>query len=141
MFNVRLRVGSSVMSQERGAAGEHAAILEVIGTQVRTQRHGRGFSQSELALRSGLTVETISKIENRREWPSLTSLVRLASALEVGLPELVTGAPTPEPKEPSNAHSRYARQLLELLPHLDAKVVKQLLALVRLLAKSEVESR
>ena len=61
------------------------------GRRVRELRLNRELSQEQLAERSGLHWTYISGIERGRRNPGLNNLGRLASALSVTLPELLTG--------------------------------------------------
>jgi transcriptional regulator with XRE-family HTH domain len=50
-----------------------------------------GLSQRQLALRMSVPRTYVSKIENEKATPTLSSLERLARALEVAVPELLSG--------------------------------------------------
>jgi transcriptional regulator with XRE-family HTH domain len=50
-----------------------------------------GLSQRQLAGRMGVPRTYVSKIENEKATPTLSSLERLARALEVTVPELLSG--------------------------------------------------
>jgi CheY-like chemotaxis protein/DNA-binding XRE family transcriptional regulator len=71
------------------AFSEHA---RAIGRLVRRARLRRGWSQRELALRLGVGVATLQRIEAARGNPSLRLLVGLARTLAVRLGDLVAGA-------------------------------------------------
>ena len=58
-----------------------------IGAKVRELRGDR--SQESLAFAAGVSVSTLSRIERGLHKPEITTLQRLASALEVDLIELV----------------------------------------------------
>lgn len=57
------------------------------GQQVRLLRELKGFSQRELAKRSGVTHSNISMIEQGQVSPSLQSLSRILHPLEISLPD------------------------------------------------------
>lgn len=58
----------------------------------------RGFSQAELAEAAGLTRAYVSRVESGRADPSLSVLMKLASALKVSVGTLLEELPkTPEP--------------------------------------------
>jgi transcriptional regulator with XRE-family HTH domain len=63
-----------------------------VAKAVRDLRHTRGLSQRELALRMNVPRTYISKIENGKAMPTLSSLERLASALEANICELLHDA-------------------------------------------------
>ncbi len=72
---------------------EPAATEELnVARAVRTLRHGRGLSQRQLAARMLVPRTYISKIENGKAMPTLSSLERLASALGAPVTELVHDA-------------------------------------------------
>jgi transcriptional regulator with XRE-family HTH domain len=61
---------------------------------VRDLRHVRNLSQRQLAARMGVPRTYISKIENGKAMPTLSSLDRLARALQVDISALLRDAPT-----------------------------------------------
>ena len=65
-----------------------------VATAVRDLRHVRNLSQRQLAGRMGVPRTYISKIENGKAMPTLSSLDRLARALEVDISALLRDAPT-----------------------------------------------
>ncbi len=62
-----------------------------IGARVRAVREGRALTQAEVAEKSGLGPEQISRIENGRRRPRAKTLRKLAEALGVAV-EKLTGA-------------------------------------------------
>src|SRR5580704_14145311 len=79
--------------------GEEEGIQ--VATAVRDLRHVRNLSQRQLAARMGVPRTYISKIENGKAMPTLSSLDRLARALEVDISALLRDAPTRHSKETS----------------------------------------
>ena len=69
-----------------------------VATAVRDLRHVRNLSQRQLAARMGVPRTYISKIENGKAMPTLSSLDRLARALKVDIASLLRDA--------NNRHSR-----------------------------------
>jgi transcriptional regulator with XRE-family HTH domain len=65
-----------------------------VATAVRDLRHVRNLSQRQLALRMGVPRTYISKIENGKAMPTLSSLDRLARALKVDIAALLRDANT-----------------------------------------------
>lgn len=61
-----------------------------LGLRVQALRAQRGLSQDELAHRAGLHRTYVSGVERGVRNPTITVLGRLAAALEVGLPVLMT---------------------------------------------------
>jgi len=65
-----------------------------VATAVRDLRHVRNLSQRQLAARMGVPRTYISKIENGKAMPTLSSLDRLARALKVDIATLLRDANT-----------------------------------------------
>jgi transcriptional regulator with XRE-family HTH domain len=72
-----------------------------VATAVRDLRHVRNLSQRQLAARMGVPRTYISKIENGKAMPTLSSLDRLARALDVDISALLRDANTRHSKETS----------------------------------------
>ena len=62
-----------------------------VAAQVREIRRARHLSQRQLAMRMQVPRTYVSKIENEKATPTLSSLERLARALEVKVPDLLNG--------------------------------------------------
>jgi transcriptional regulator with XRE-family HTH domain len=62
-----------------------------LATAIRSIRLGSGLSQRQLAARMSVPRTYVSKIENEKATPTLSSLERLAKALEVTVPDLLSG--------------------------------------------------
>src|ERR1700674_24973 len=69
-------------------ANGHGSRLQV-ASAIRALRQKSGLSQRQLALRMQVPRTYVSKIENEKAMPTLSSLQRLATALEVSMPDLV----------------------------------------------------
>ncbi len=82
---------------------------------VRGIRHARGLSQRQLATRMEVPRTYISKIENGKAMPTLSSLERLASALEASIGDLLRGGATR--RDEALAAVLADPFLRELLPH------------------------
>lgn len=67
----------------------HKGKALVIGEILRKRRHDRGMSQGELARRVGVTAASICYYESGRRTPSLTTLLRLKSALEFSMKDCI----------------------------------------------------
>jgi transcriptional regulator with XRE-family HTH domain len=59
---------------------------------IRSLRLRSGLSQRQLALRMQVPRTYVSKIENEKATPTLSSLQRLANALEISVPDLLRSA-------------------------------------------------
>jgi transcriptional regulator with XRE-family HTH domain len=62
-----------------------------LASSIRSIRLRNGLSQRQLALRMSVPRTYVSKIENEKATPTLSSLERLARALEVTVPDLLCG--------------------------------------------------
>ena len=62
-----------------------------LANSIRSLRLRSGLSQRQLAGRMSVPRTYVSKIENEKATPTLSSLERLAKALEVTIPDLLTG--------------------------------------------------
>ena len=62
-----------------------------LATSIRSLRLRSGLSQRQLAARMSVPRTYVSKIENEKATPTLSSLERLARALEVTVPDLLSG--------------------------------------------------
>lgn len=63
--------------------------IKTFGTHLRKLRERSGFSQQQLADQAELSKITIQRIENAKFCPTLDTLISLAEALDIGVPELV----------------------------------------------------
>jgi transcriptional regulator with XRE-family HTH domain len=62
-----------------------------VALAIRNLRQRSGLSQRQLAMRMNVPRTYVSKIENEKATPTLSSLERLAKALDVTVPDLITG--------------------------------------------------
>jgi transcriptional regulator with XRE-family HTH domain len=63
--------------------------VQIIGRRIRTLRHQRGWSQTELAKKGKVHLNTVCLLElGTLDTTTLRTLVRLAHALEISLGEL-----------------------------------------------------
>jgi transcriptional regulator with XRE-family HTH domain len=65
------------------------ATMVHIGERLKRQRTRRALTQAELAGRAGVTTATVARIERDEIEPRMTTLRKLAQALEVDPTELV----------------------------------------------------
>ncbi len=70
--------------------------IEVIAERIFQLRAQRGWSQSELAHRAGISRTTMSNLEGARRFPTLPTLRKLAGAF--GLPVMELMADNPDAK-------------------------------------------
>lgn len=67
------------------------AVLQQFGRNVRAARDARGWTQEDLAHRSGLAVVQVSRVERGKREIRLTTLLRLLEALDAQPDELLNG--------------------------------------------------
>jgi len=84
----------------------------VIGTRLRALREGKKFSQGDIEKRTGLLRCYISRVENGHTVPSIETLEKLASALEIPLYQLFYEGDEPPPLP--NLSRRRSTEELEL---------------------------
>ena len=77
-----------------------------LAASIRSMRLRNGLSQRQLALRMSVPRTYVSKIENEKATPTLSSLERLARALEVTVPDLLCGGETQSPGRNRRAYER-----------------------------------
>jgi transcriptional regulator with XRE-family HTH domain len=65
--------------------------VERFGANVRVARLARGWTQEDLAEKTGLATVQVSRIERGKREVRLTTLVRLVRALEVEPADLLSG--------------------------------------------------
>ncbi len=103
-----------------------------VALAIRSLRHRSGLSQRQLALRMQVPRTYVSKIENEKAMPTLSSLERLAKALEVTVPDLLSGgSPTREQLMRELMTDEFITQLLPFVSKLDGMQRQSLLAQVR----------
>ncbi len=66
-------------------------VVKQLGMRLAYLRKKKGWSQEELAFRSGVNKNYLSDLENGRRNPSLRIIEQIAAALEVTLSDLFMG--------------------------------------------------
>jgi len=82
----------SLPARHADRADGEGVLERAIAVQVRRYRLARGMTVGEMAVRAGISKAMLSKIENRLTSCSLTTLTRLATALDVPVTALFRGA-------------------------------------------------
>ncbi len=99
---------------------------------IRSLRLHNGLSQRQLALRMSVPRTYVSKIENEKATPTLSSLERLAKALEVSVPDLLSGGERNRQEEVRELmEDRFVVEVLPYLSQLTGMQRSSILALVR----------
>ena len=101
---------SLYMSRKREVASE---LLKQVGSRIKTLRLQKGFSQEELAYRSGLHVTTLSEVESGKSNMTLITCENIANALETSISEFFPEEPIKEDEELSRIIARMQKVCLE----------------------------
>jgi transcriptional regulator with XRE-family HTH domain len=111
--------------------------LKLIGSRVRHARERTGLTQAALAEATGVTDETVGRLERGAFEPTLATLVAVADALGEGLDTLVRQPPprrtASRAAESAPMQSPLARRLAERAELLPPESVRLLLRLAELL--------
>jgi transcriptional regulator with XRE-family HTH domain len=103
-----------------------------VAKAIRSLRLRSGLSQRQLALRMGVPRTYVSKIENEKATPTLSSLARLASALEVTVPDLLHECgPSREDEITELLTDPFVAELVEFTSKLNTMQLSSVLAQVR----------
>jgi transcriptional regulator with XRE-family HTH domain len=95
-------------------------------------RQKSGLSQRQLALRMQVPRTYVSKIENEKAMPTLSSLQRLATALEVSMADLLKGSNRSLEDEIADLmHDEFIAEIIHCLDKLDSMQRSSLLSQVR----------
>jgi len=106
-----------------------------LATSIRSLRVRNGLSQRQLAGRMAVPRTYVSKIENEKATPTLSSLERLARALEVTVPELLSGGERSRQEEVSELmKDQFIAELLPFVSQLNGMQMSSILTQVRDLA-------
>jgi len=76
----------------RGEGGSRFCDMSAGPTKLERARAVKGLTQEQLAAKAGVTVGTVSRIENRQHEPRVRTLQQLAVALGVDLDDLLEEA-------------------------------------------------
>jgi transcriptional regulator with XRE-family HTH domain len=99
---------------------------------IRSLRLRNGLSQLQLALRMAVPRTYVSKIENEKATPTLSSLERLARALEVSVPDLLSGGERNRQEEVRELmEDHFVAEVLPYLSQLNGMQMSSILAQVR----------
>ena len=103
-----------------------------VAAAIRRLRQKSGLSQRQLALRMSVPRTYVSKIENEKAVPTLSSLYRLATALEVSVADLLKGCGRSLDDEIDELMTdEFISQVMPFLSQLDASQRSTLLVQVR----------
>ncbi len=103
-----------------------------LASSIRSLRQRSGLSQRQLALRMSVPRTYVSKIENEKATPTLSSLERLARALEVSVPELLNGGERTRQEEVRELlNDAFVAELLPFISQMTNMQLNSVLAQVR----------
>jgi transcriptional regulator with XRE-family HTH domain len=103
-----------------------------LASAIRSLRLRNGLSQRQLAARMSVPRTYVSKIENEKATPTLSSLERLARALEVGVPDLLTGGERNRQEEIRDlVKDPYIAEMLPFINQLNGMQMSSILTQVR----------
>src|SRR5579871_1774752 len=103
-----------------------------LASSIRSLRQRNGLSQRQLAMRMNVPRTYVSKIENEKATPTLSSLERLARALEVTVPELLSGGEKNRQEEVSELmKDAFIAEILPFVSQLNGMQMSSILTQVR----------
>jgi transcriptional regulator with XRE-family HTH domain len=103
-----------------------------LASSIRSLRQRNGLSQRQLALRMSVPRTYVSKIENEKATPTLSSLERLARALEVSVPDLLNGGERTRQEEVRELlNDAFVAELLPFISQMTNMQLNSVLAQVR----------
>jgi len=103
-----------------------------LAASIRSLRLRGGLSQRQLAGRMSVPRTYVSKIENEKATPTLSSLERLARALEVTVPDLLSGGERNRQEEINELmKDQFIADLLPFVTQLNGMQMSSVLAQVR----------
>jgi transcriptional regulator with XRE-family HTH domain len=110
--------------------GDHGHLN--LASSIRSLRLRNGLSQRQLATRMAVPRTYVSKIENEKATPTLSSLERLARALEVTVPDLLSGGEHNRQEEIRElAQDQFIADILPFLGQLNPMQMSSIVAQVR----------
>lgn len=97
---------------------------KALGAQIKRSREAKGFTQAQLAIALGKSVETISNFERGRTIPSLLTLNNLAGKLGISIASffVAEGEATPSTETTSKA-AMTVRNAADVLPADDLEIL------------------
>jgi len=103
-----------------------------LANSIRGLRLRNGLSQRQLAMRMSVPRTYVSKIENEKATPTLSSLERLARALEVTVPELLSGGERDRQEEIRElVEDQFIAEILPFVSQLNGMQMSSILTQIR----------
>jgi transcriptional regulator with XRE-family HTH domain len=111
-----------------------------IGETIRNYRLQKGMSQGDIEKRTGLLRCYLSRVENGHTIPSLDTLAKIASAMELALAQLFSPEAGPNGHKPmpqlGDDEVRFLTQMRRYSPNLNESDRKLVIAMVKKMAAS-----
>lgn len=123
--------GVAVAANGNGNVNGNGHTHLQLAMSIRLIRQRSGLSQRQLALRMQVPRTYVSKIENEKATPTLSSIARLARALEVTVPDLLNGSDGREAEIRDLMNDAFIAELVPFLSKLDGLQWSSVLAQVR----------
>ncbi len=101
-------------------------LMKVLAKHMRERRKSLGFTQEQLAEKSGLSPNYIAKLEVQKRIPSVAALVALSEALEVEVADLLS-------KGTGETRADAVNEMVHLMSGLDTEDCEFALESLRLL--------
>ncbi|MBV8476372.1 MAG: helix-turn-helix transcriptional regulator [Acidobacteria bacterium] len=112
--------------------GPHGPGHLNLAASIRSLRLRNGLSQRQLATRMAVPRTYVSKIENEKATPTLSSLERLARALQVTVPDLLSGGERNRREEIRDLiEDQFIAELLPFVSELNGMQMSSVLAQIR----------
>jgi transcriptional regulator with XRE-family HTH domain len=89
-------------------------VLDAVGPRLRALRRQRGITLAEVAVKTGISESTLSRLESGRRRANLELLLPLSSAYDVPLDELVGAPRTGDPRIHLHPIHRYGMTFIPL---------------------------
>jgi len=89
-------------------------VLAAVGPRLRSLRQERGTTLTDLAVETGISVSTLSRLESGQRRANLELLLPLAKAYQVPLDQLVGAPPTSDPRLELRPISRHGMTIIPL---------------------------
>jgi transcriptional regulator with XRE-family HTH domain len=103
-----------------------------LAASIRSLRLRNGLSQRQLATRMSVPRTYVSKIENEKATPTLSSLERLARALEVTVPDLLSGGERNRQEEIAElVKDQFIAEMLPFVSQLNGMQMSSILTQIR----------
>ncbi len=111
---------------------EEQALRDLVRQEIRKRREALGLTQEALCERAGISIDAVTRIENGKRVPSLSTLARIAGALDIRVVDLLAGAPAPRQRPRLAALRRIEATLVNAPP----QTLRAAEAVVRALVKA-----